>query len=147
MPQANKKRGRRARESKRKHEDVDADPELIESSKRRKSTDDRDDQAYMPMDAQDETTQAAYPPIERAFFGMLDDEEQGYFKHADDMLEGNAFGDAEERDLFLSNVYREVDGKELKTAQSQSCSRLMERLIQLSTTAQLKSLFERFSGK
>ena len=147
MPQANKKRGRRARESKRKHEDVDADPELIESSKRRKSTDDRDDQAYMPMDAQDETTQAAYPPIERAFFGMLDDEEQEYFKHADDMLEGNAFGDAEERDLFLSNVYREVDGKELKTAQSQSCSRLMERLIQLSTTAQLKSLFERFSGK
>ena len=147
MPQANKKRGRRAGGIKRKHEDGEDDPDLIGSSKRRKSTDANYDEDFMPMDAQDEPLDGAYLSKDKAFFGMLDDEEQEYFKRADDMLETNAFGDHEERSLFLSSVYREADGKELKIAQSQSCSRLMERLIQLSTPAQLRSLFEKFSGK
>ena len=38
-------------------------------------------------------------------------------------------------------------GKELKLANSQSCSRLMERLILLSTPNQLKDLFQKFSGQ
>ena len=146
MPQAHKKRGRRAEGKKRKLEDGDGESELVESSKRRKSTDTRNYQDSTPMDVNDESLDDAYP-MEKPFFGMLDDEDQEYFKRADEMLESNAFGDHEERSLFLSNVYREADGKELKIAQSQSCSRLMERLIQLSTTSQLKSLFQSFSGK
>jgi nucleolar protein 9 len=78
---------------------------------------------------------------------MLDEEEQEYFKHADEMLEMNSFEDSEQRQLFLANVWREAEGKELKIANSQSCSRLMERLIQLSTPSQLKGLFQRFYGK
>ena len=146
MPQANKKRGRRGEGKKRKLEDGDDEPQLAESSKRRKSIDTRGDEAFAHMDVHDEALDDAYP-MEKPFFGTLDDEQQEYFKRADDMLESNAFGDHEERSLFLSNVYREADGKELKIAMSQSCSRLMERLIQLSTTAQLKSLFQNLSGK
>ena len=149
MPQPNKKRGRRMGGKKRKHEDGgDDDPDIAESSsKRRRSTDIDNHQDLTPTDVQDESLDGAYPPVEVPFFGTLDEEEQEYFKRADDMLESNSFGDAEERSLFLSNVYREADGKELKIAQSQSCSRLMERLIQLSTAAQLKNLFLKFSGK
>ena len=145
MPQEQKKRGRRL---KRKHTD-DEDPNIQETSKRRKSSPDGGHEVdYLPLQAQDESLlDAAYPPVDKPFFGMLDEEEQEYFKRADDMLEANAFGDAEERTLFLSNVYREAEGKELKIAQSQSCSRLMERLIQLSTAPQLKQLFQAFSGK
>ncbi|KAI9773948.1 MAG: Nucleolar protein 9 [Candelina submexicana] len=77
---------------------------------------------------------------------MLDQDEQDYFKRADEMLELNQFNNDEERTLFLSNIYREADGKELKLANSQSCSRLMERLILLSTPEQLKTLFGKFSG-
>jgi nucleolar protein 9 len=44
-------------------------------------------------------------------------------------------------------VYKEADGKELKIANSQSCSRLMERLILLSTPIQLKGLFKKFSSQ
>ncbi|KAL8680990.1 MAG: hypothetical protein Q9224_006896, partial [Gallowayella concinna] len=62
------------------------------------------------------------------------------------MLELNQFDNAQERDLFLANVYKEAHGKELKIANSQSCSRLMERLILMSTPDQLKALFERFKG-
>ena len=78
---------------------------------------------------------------------MLDEEEQEYFKKADEMLELNSFAGPDERDLFLANVYREADGKELKLANSQSCSRLMERLIRLSSPQQLKKLFQKFNGK
>ena len=148
MPQPNKKRGRRMGEKKRKHEDGEDGLQLTGSaSKRRKSIDAGDEQDFIPMDDEDESLDGAYPYGDRPFFGMLDEEEQEYFKRADNMLETNAFGDHEERSLFLSNVYREAEGKELKIAQSQSCSRLMERLIQLSTPAQLKSLFQKFSGK
>ncbi|KAH8888645.1 ARM repeat-containing protein [Thozetella sp. PMI_491] len=82
---------------------------------------------------------------EREFFGMLTDEEQEYFRHADEMLELNDFPSDEERNMFLQNVYREAVGKELKLASSQSCSRLMERLILRSTPRQKKHLFEAFA--
>ena len=61
--------------------------------------------------------------FEREFFGMLAEEEQEYFRHADELLELNDFPSAEERDIFLQNVYKEMRGKELKLASSQSCSR------------------------
>ncbi|KAM4056614.1 nucleolar protein 9 [Hirsutella rhossiliensis] len=85
-------------------------------------------------------------PGEKEFFGMLADEEQEYFRRADEMLELNDFPSPQDRDVFVDSVYREAQGKELKLASSQSCSRLMERLIQLSKTAQKKRLFEAFAG-
>ncbi|KOS18175.1 Nucleolar protein 9 [Escovopsis weberi] len=87
-----------------------------------------------------------FPLAEKEFFGMLADEEQEYFRRADEMLELNQFPSREERDVFLQSVFHEARGKELKLASSQSCSRLMERLIQLSGTAQKKHLFEAFAG-
>ena len=149
MPQPNKKRGRRMEGKKRKLEDGVEDLAVAEtSSKRRKSSADGiDGQHPTSMANENEDMDDAYPARERPFFGMLDHDEQEYFKRADDLLESNAFGDDEERNLFLANVYREADGKELKIAQSQSCSRLMERLIQLSSPSQLKKLFRNFSSK
>lgn len=148
MPKENKKRGKRGGEDKkRKHEDGEEDAHR----KRHKSADDEEASAA-PVASERQSfyenggdVSGAYP--DKPFFGMLDEDEQEYFKHADEMLEVNSFGDPEERKLFLASVYREADGKELKIANSQSCSRLMERLIQLSTPAQLKTLFQKFSGK
>ena len=82
-----------------------------------------------------------------SFYGLLDEEEQSYFRRADTILELNRFADTDERALFIANVYREVKGKELKIASSQSCSRFLERLICMSTTSQLKRLFQSFSGQ
>lgn len=83
---------------------------------------------------------------EREFFGMLADEEQEYFRSADEKLETNDFESDEDRGYFLQSLYKEAAGKELKLASSQSCSRLMERLILLSNTRQKKTLFEAFAG-
>lgn len=138
MPKEHKKRGRREEQKKRKR-DVDDDS----SSKRHKKEDveQAEDADVFQQEANDGVTPAPLP-----FYGMLDDDEQEYFKRADEMLELNQFEDAEARNLFLESVYKEADGKELKIANSQSCSRLLERLILLSTPDQLKVLFQKFSG-
>lgn len=149
MPQANKKRGRRMQDKKRQRDEEDVQVE--QSSKRRKSEAQKDDvdadDTAPTMDDHQDSMNEAYPPTERPFFGLLDEEEQDHFRNASDMLEANTFDSAEDKEQFLVSLYREAEGKELKLAQSQSCSRLMERLIQLSTAAQLKTLFQRLSGK
>ncbi|CAO2656063.1 Nn.00g048660.m01.CDS01 [Neocucurbitaria sp. VM-36] len=138
MPKEHKKRGRREEQKKRKRDgDDDA------SSKRHKK---EDVDQVMELDGFQQEVNDGVTPAALPFYGMLDDDEQEYFKRADEMLELNQFDDAEARNLFLESVYKEADGKELKIANSQSCSRLLERLILLSTPDQLKALFQKFSG-
>lgn len=98
-----------------------------------------------PNDGYGEAPRGPTEP-EREFFGMLADEEQEYFRSADEKLETNDFESDEDRGYFLQSLYKEAEGKELKLASSQSCSRLMERLILLSNTRQKKRLFEAFAG-
>ena len=144
MPRELKKRGRRGEEKKRKLEEENDE---LAHQKRQRVDETAEQQDYVPL-GQDGAYQDGEGQFgDKPFYGMLDEDEQEYFKRADEMLETNNFNDPEERTLFLANVYREANGKELKIANSQSCSRLMERLIQLSTPAQLKTLFQKFSGK
>ena|ERR1700761_2767663 len=150
MPKANKKRGRRA-EKKRKLEGANDEPV---SSKRQKHHDpdidndnahdnDLDIAAdYVPLEEN-----AGHAPNDRPFYGLLDEEEQEYFRKAGEMLELNQFSGPDDRQAFVESVYKQAENKELKLANSQSCSRVLERLIQLSSPAQLKMLFQKFSGK
>ncbi|KAI9707666.1 MAG: Nucleolar protein 9 [Candelina mexicana] len=143
MPKDNKKRGRRE-EKKRRLEAAEEKEQKIKRPKLDESYD-----GVLPVvqePAANHPLSLATGPGELVFYGMLDQDEQDYFKRADEMLELNQFNNDEERTLFLSNIYREADGKELKLANSQSCSRLMERLVLLSTPKQLKTLFGKFSG-
>ncbi|KAH8592295.1 armadillo-type protein [Bisporella sp. PMI_857] len=152
MPRENKNRGRREEKKlKRKAEAIenahskrekaselleDLDVEQPRKSKKQKITGLED--AFM-----EDPGEVAN---DRPFYGMLEDEEQEYFRRADELLALNDFPSDEERGLFLANVFKEAENKELKIACSQSCSRLMERLILLSTTTQKKKLFEKFKG-
>ncbi len=144
MPKELRKRGRRE-EKKRKRQDEE---ENDEPSKRLKSQDAEEQVENYGGGFVEQEERVPYAgPGELPFYGLLDEDEQEYFKRADSMLEINQFADPEERDLFLDNVYKEASGKELKIANSQSCSRLMERLVLLSTPTQLKALFQKFSGQ
>ncbi|KHN93816.1 Armadillo-type fold protein [Metarhizium album ARSEF 1941] len=148
MPKPRTKRGADREERKRKRRG-EGEANDANHEKKRQRTDDESHQG----DHQDYSTQE-YPEYQQPqpgpgateFFGMLADEEQEYFRRADEMLELNQFPTAEDRDLFLESVFKEIQGKELKVASSQSCSRLMERLIQLSSTTQKKNMFNAFGG-
>ena len=152
MPKEKKIRGRRSKDKKRKLDSAAAAEE--NSNKRRRHSNDEPqvEEAVAIDSAQHEEEDphaiaGAYPhPGDMPFYGMLDEQEQEYFRSADEMLELNQFSSPEDREQFLNSVYKEAEGKELKMANSQSCSRLMERLIQLSNAAQLKALFQKFSG-
>ena len=151
MPTENRKRGRRE-EKKRKREQQDIDND-VKRHKKEEETEQalqqyNDSQQYAEKAPyQDEAIDGVTRPGVMPFYGMLDEDEQEYFKRADEMLELNQFANSEERSLFLASVWKEADGKELKIANSQSCSRLMERLILLSTPEQLKRLFQKFSSQ
>ena len=154
MPREKQKRGRRAEaqkkaETKRKHEEEPAEP----VSKRLKTINLHDDDAqpaefnqpgpgadYIPLDYGAEQTS------DTPFYGLLDADEQEYFSRASQTLELNQFESDEDRQLFVDSVYTEAEGKELKIACSQGCSRLMEKLITMSTPAQAKRLFQKFVG-
>ncbi|TAQ85546.1 hypothetical protein B7494_g6139 [Chlorociboria aeruginascens] len=149
MPREKVHRGRREekkaeKELKRKRV-WGEDPEEETPQKKSKSTESEYTGIIRTEDAIYEED-GAQGVTDRPFYGMLEDEEQEYFRRADELLELNDFPSQEERSLFLSNVYHEADGKELKIACSQSCSRLMERLILLSTVEQKKKLFGKFAG-
>ncbi|KAK2822980.1 Nucleolar protein 9 [Arthroderma sp. PD_2] len=152
MPREKQKRGRRAEktQSKRKREDEEAE---TESPKRQRTIDEEngaiagDD--YIPLDTRDneqEQGQRQEQEDDTPFYGLLDTEEQEYFSKASQTLELNAFEDDDDKRLFIESVYEEAKGKELKIACSQSCSRLMEKLIGMSTPTQVKALFEKFTG-
>ncbi|KAF2272471.1 ARM repeat-containing protein [Westerdykella ornata] len=142
MPKENRKRGRRGEEKKRKREQA----EEPESKRQKTNEDEAEEYAEHAPEYNDETLNGVARPEAMPFYGMLDEDEQEYFKKADELLELNQFDTPEDRSIFLESVYKEAQGKELKIANSQSCSRLMERLIILSTPAQLKGLFKIFSG-
>ncbi|KAG8629945.1 hypothetical protein KVT40_001564 [Elsinoe batatas] len=160
MPREHKKRGKRGGKKRKLEEDGE---DLPESLKRTRLEDGEEDgyengisgatdglaenNDYQPLE-QNGVQQEPYTgdANEKVFFGMLDEEEQEFFKKADERLELDDFEGPEDKAQFLEGVYREADGKELKLACSQSCSRVLERLIQLSSSQQLSKLFQKFNG-
>lgn len=157
MPREKQKRGRRAEaqqntDTKRKHDDEPSEP----VTKRLKTINLHDD-APRPTDYNQASFGRDYVPLESGgggggdaddtpFYGLLDTDEQEYFSRASQTLELNQFESDEDRRLFIDSVFEEANGKELKVACSQSCSRLMEKLITMSTPAQIKQLFQKFVG-
>ncbi|KAI1127003.1 pumilio-family RNA binding repeat domain-containing protein [Nemania abortiva] len=151
MPKPRSKRQaiREERRKKRQQDEVAPDESTHTAKRRRRNEDDNGtgDQAPAFDDGYDKSEAAGgLLPTEHEFFGMLSDQEQEYFRSVDEQLDIDNFPSQEERRLFLASVFAEAQGKELKLACSQSCSRLMERLILMSNTRQKKKLFEQFGG-
>lgn len=148
MPREKQKRGRRAHEKEKREEgkrkledDNEEEPAL---KRQRPSTDDAPED-FIPLDDGDHHEQTG-DASDTPFYGLLDTEEQEYFSRAAEILELNQFQTAEEQSIFVQSVYEEAKGKELKIACSQSCSRLLEKIIALSNTDQLRRLFGKFLG-
>jgi nucleolar protein 9 len=148
MPKDHIKRGKKEKKRKAEEEGGDvAETEAGSPKKQKRSTEEEFVPVDAPIDADTILEDATDAPEQTVFYGLLDEGESEYFRKVDEVLDANEFEDAEARDLFLANVYKEASGKELKLANSQGCSRLMERLIAMSTPVQLKRLFQTFSGQ
>lgn len=157
MPREKQKRGRRAEEKSKKDDTKRKRDETIDDAAPKRMKASTDDDApnepseapdYIPLDGGDYEGYDEKPGDsgDMPFYGLLDTEEQEYFSRANEILELNQFQDAEELRTFIDSVYREARGKELKLACSQSCSRLMEKLISSSDIHQIRRLFDKFNG-
>lgn len=144
MPNPRTKRKTLREERKRKLDDGEPEPEQQEESEqtqKRPRLEDQTQQFFF-----DTGHEASGNVGETQFFGMLTDEEQEYFRGTAEVLEINDFASPEDRAIFVENVFKEAAGKEMKLVCSQGCSRLMEKLILLSSTRQKKKLFEALAG-
>ena len=154
MPREKKQRGRGRREeaknNKRKIEDTSE-----ESSKRLKSDEleEPPNEMIVSGDAGDdfiglgaEPTHGFQASEEDQFHGLMNPEEQEYYANINNKIVANDCESAEDRATFIEAVHRETEGKELKVASSQSCSRYLEKIILLSTPEQLRGLFGKFLG-
>jgi len=145
MPKENKKRGRRAE----KQSKLLGNEDVVVSKRQKHDQGDgdfHDQHDYIPLD---DDNQDGDPATTKPFYGLLDEEEQELFRNAMDTLNFHMDEFSEPGDLqgWVTKMYQHAKGKELKLANSQSCSRFMEMLIQLSTPEQLKGLIQSFSSK
>ncbi|ORY77703.1 armadillo-type protein [Protomyces lactucae-debilis] len=128
MPRENRQRGRR---KKKTEEEVQEEAEIVAVDAEAR----RHDHAEGEGDEESGT-----------FFGLLDESEQLYFKNIDDALIADEFADREETRLFVENVYKEAEGKELKLATSPLGSKVLEQILARSQPSQVKNLFKTLQG-
>lgn len=147
MPRELKQRGRRAEKQRKEVEALNDRP-----AKRRKTTDADDGRDFtVSGDAGDDfigfgqdQPETGKDEPETTFYGLLTEEEMEYYANVNNKITANDFESDEDRSMFIEAVHRESTGKEIKVASSQSCSRYLEKVIQLSSASQLKSLFQAF---
>ncbi|KAJ3083136.1 Nucleolar protein 9 [Rhizoclosmatium hyalinum] len=78
--------------------------------------------------------------------GRVDPDVQVYFMSVEKMLDEQEFETDEDRILFVQNVYREVGANDVKLAADSECSRVLEKLIRLSSDVQVRRLMRSFTG-
>lgn len=129
MPKERKQRGRR----KKKVEETEDEPPINAQS------------AQTNLDFQNHE-QTEEDEHSANFFGLLDESEQTYFKTIDDAMIADEFEDTEQRDIFVENVFKEAEGKELKLATSPLGSKVLEQLLSRSKPEQVRDLFKKYQG-
>ncbi|EPS43445.1 hypothetical protein H072_2578 [Dactylellina haptotyla CBS 200.50] len=157
MPKELKKRGRRETKRQKTNHDGDTQESVAIPTAQGLAL---PTQVFVAGEDSTATSQLAFESSigpAATFYGLLDEQEQEYFRKADDMLEANQFNSEEgqdlehsstglEREAFTQNVLKETENKELKMACSQGCSRLLEKLLIIADPHRVKIIFQRFHG-
>ncbi|KAF9970274.1 Nucleolar protein 9 [Actinomortierella ambigua] len=143
MGNENRKRGSRGKKSKKTASDQNSYENQHSGNSfgpTHEVTYDRTEEAQAPRPDRRQQVDAA------AIFGFTDPDVQQYFKGVEKTLDEAAFESAEDQQLFLENVYTEVQGKELVLATDHSCSLILEKLLRVSNDFQLRVFFDKLNG-
>ncbi|KAI8895550.1 armadillo-type protein [Globomyces pollinis-pini] len=79
-------------------------------------------------------------------FEELDSETRQYFKEMEDILETKEFETPDEKYMFISNAFNEVNGKELIIASDFEGSRILEKLLKSASDFQIRVFADRLTG-
>ncbi|KAJ1912757.1 Nucleolar protein 9 [Mycoemilia scoparia] len=82
-----------------------------------------------------------------ASYGILNPDLQSYIKNCENMLDDPPFETAEDLDGFLANMYEEIKEKEVIVMTDHECSRILEKLLRVSSDYQIRQVMSRINGK
>ncbi|KAG4091742.1 ARM repeat-containing protein [Neocallimastix lanati (nom. inval.)] len=83
----------------------------------------------------------------QAHYGRPSPDILQYFSNIEKMLSEQEFEDEEEHEMFLNNIYKEIDGNELQLATDKECSRIMEKILKVSNDAQIRVFLNQLNEK
>eukprot|EP00833_Pecoramyces_ruminatium_P000647 jgi/Orpsp1_1/1174679/evm.model.c7180000050950.1 len=83
----------------------------------------------------------------QAHYGRPSPDILQYFSNIEKMLTDQEFEDEEQHEMFLNNIYKEIDGNELQLATDKECSRIMEKILRLSNDAQIRVFLNQLNEK
>ncbi|KAJ3373809.1 hypothetical protein GGF31_008694 [Allomyces arbusculus] len=86
------------------------------------------------------------PPTAEVLFGVVDQETRQYFKSIEGRIDMNEWESEEDLQIFLSNVYEEVQDKELVLATDAETSVVLEKLLRISSDVHLRIFMDKMSG-
>ncbi|KAJ1956120.1 Nucleolar protein 9, partial [Dipsacomyces acuminosporus] len=79
--------------------------------------------------------------ISPASYGQVNPDLQQYLASCEDMLDDPTFDTPEDKEIFINNVFAEAKGLELQLATDHQCSRILEKLLQISSDYHIKKFF------
>ncbi|KAJ1899377.1 Nucleolar protein 9, partial [Coemansia sp. IMI 209127] len=152
------RRGKRGGEAKRKENDgTNGSKESAQEQAKYATTTEPIASEYIPppMDSGDqklffydtnaqpgeEEPQDPTEKISPASYGLVNPDLQKYLKGCEGMLDDQAFESAEDRDIFVTNVYSEMKNFELQLTTDHECSRILEKLFRISSNYQIRRFF------
>ncbi|KAJ1856843.1 Nucleolar protein 9 [Coemansia sp. RSA 1822] len=91
------------------------------------------DESSMNVDQEDKISPASY--------GLVNPDLQSYLKNCETMLDDPQFESAEDRIIFVNNVYAEMKGFELQLTTDHEGSRILEKLFRISSEYQIRRFF------
>ncbi|KAJ2731384.1 Nucleolar protein 9 [Coemansia sp. BCRC 34962] len=96
---------------------------------------------YFDTQAATDNAETLAEKISPASYGLVNPDLQKYLKSCEDMLDEQKFGSAEDRDIFISNIYSEMKNFELQLTTDHEASRILEKLFWISNDYQIKRYF------
>ncbi|KAJ2668240.1 Nucleolar protein 9, partial [Coemansia spiralis] len=96
---------------------------------------------YFDTNTQAESTESQMEKISPASYGLVNPDLQKYLKSCENMLDEQNFESAEDRDIFVNNVYSEMKNFELQLTTDHECSRILEKLFRISSPYQIRRFF------
>ncbi|KAJ1819728.1 Nucleolar protein 9 [Coemansia sp. RSA 2599] len=151
------RRGKRGGESKRQQNSAitktsdGVDVDMEETQKEDTGIKAATDEGYIapPMDTGDslffidtnanpQDIEESMEKISPASYGLVNPDLQNYLKGCEEMLDDSRFETAEDREIFVNNVFSEIKNYELQLTTDKECSRILERVFFISSDYQIR---------
>ncbi|ORX54716.1 ARM repeat-containing protein [Piromyces finnis] len=155
MPHERRRKTRRAKKQKQVEEENIEQPQNTEEENYDYSQDNQYDENYENYENYESNVDNKKKLFDvnnwdndvQAHYGRPSTDILQYFSNIEKMLSEQEFENEEEHEMFLNNIYKEIDGNELQLATDKECSRIMEKILRVSNDGQIRVFLNQLNEK